>query len=174
MIFVTVGTDEHPFSRLLQEVESLVKNEIIEEEVIIQRGHTEFSSDVIKKIYSMLTFDEFVDYIKKARIVITHGGPGSIMLCLGFGKVPIVVPRQRGFREHVDDHQVKFTKFLEDRGKIIPVYHIEDLSSAIVSYERIIKEYKFNLSNFKERAKRFALKVDKICREVLHERRDKF
>ena len=36
MIFVTVGTHEQPFDRLIEHIDSLVKNNIIVEEVIMQ------------------------------------------------------------------------------------------------------------------------------------------
>jgi len=169
MIFVTIGTDEHPFPRLLREVENLVKKEVIKEEVVIQSGHTEFSSGVIKKVYSILPFDKFVEYIKNARIVITHGGPGSIMLALSSGKVPIVVPRRKEFGEHVDDHQIKFARFLEEKQKIILVYEVRNLFPAIKSYDSKAREYKKNSFIFQNKTRKFALSLDKICREVFYE-----
>ena len=46
MIFVTVGTHEQQFNRLLKKVDELVENGFINEEVIIQSG---FSTYIIKK-----------------------------------------------------------------------------------------------------------------------------
>ena len=47
------------------------------------------------------------ELVEKARIVITHGGPSSFLMVLQKGKIPIVVPRQKQFDEHVNDHQVE-------------------------------------------------------------------
>ena len=40
MIFVTVGTHEQPFNRLIQKVDELKKDGVITEDVIIQTVHT--------------------------------------------------------------------------------------------------------------------------------------
>ena len=40
MIFVTVGTHEQPFNRLIQEVDHLVETGVIKEEVFIQTGYS--------------------------------------------------------------------------------------------------------------------------------------
>ena len=39
MIFVTVGTHEQPFNRLIQKVDELKRDGIIKDEVIIQTGY---------------------------------------------------------------------------------------------------------------------------------------
>ena len=38
MIFVTVGTHEQPFNRLIQKVDELKRDGVIEDDVIIQTG----------------------------------------------------------------------------------------------------------------------------------------
>ena len=63
--------------------------------------------------------------------MITHGGVGSIIDALSFGKIPIVVPRRKDLNEHTDDHQMQITKAMEKQGLIIPVYNIDDLKNAI-------------------------------------------
>ena len=42
MIFVTVGTHEQPFNRLIKKIDELKKNGIIQEEVIIQTGFSTY------------------------------------------------------------------------------------------------------------------------------------
>jgi len=169
MIFVTVGTDEHPFVRLLEEIENLIKTGIIREDVVVQRGHTEFFSELFNEVYSFLPFDKFLNFMERANLVITHGGPGSIMIALNFGKIPIVVPRRKEFGEHVDNHQVKFAEFLGEKGKIIPVYDVRNLKEIISRYNRGIDDYRVKSENLGENAEKFALKLDKICREVTDE-----
>lgn len=139
MIFVTVGTHEQPFNRLVKKVDKLVSEGAINEKVIIQTG---FSTYIPRhcEIHKMMSFDEMQENLKKARIVITHGGPSSFIEALQFGKVPIVVPRQEKFHEHVNNHQVDFTKLIAKRmNNIIPVYDTSDLLETINNYDEIAK-----------------------------------
>ena len=78
--------------------------------------------------------------VKEARIVITHGGPSSFIMPLQIGKIPIVVPRQSKYGEHINDHQVKFCKEIEERiGNILVVNDIECLARTIEDYESIVQ-----------------------------------
>ena len=97
MIFVTVGTHEQPFNRLIECIDNLKKDGVIQEDVIIQTG------------YSTYPYQEMIKLVDEARIVITHGGPSSFIMPLQVGKTPIVVPRRYEFDEHVNDHQVSFS-----------------------------------------------------------------
>ena len=51
--------------------------------------------------------EEFLEYIKKADIVVTHGASGSIMKALNEGKKVIVVTRLEKYGEHINDHQIQ-------------------------------------------------------------------
>ncbi len=42
MILVLLGTQHNEFTRLLQEVESCIDNQIIKEQVIVQAGFTKY------------------------------------------------------------------------------------------------------------------------------------
>lgn len=139
MIFVTVGTHEQPFNRLVKKVDDLVAQGNIKEKVVIQTGFSTYNVTHCEA-HKMMSFDEMQQALKDARIVITHGGPSSFIEALQFGKIPIVVPRQEKYNEHVNDHQVDFTKLIEDRmNNIIPVYDINQLFETIENYDVIIK-----------------------------------
>lgn len=139
MIFVTVGTHEQPFNRLIKKVDELVASGDIKEKVVVQTGFSTYKPKHCEA-HKMMSFDEMQQALKDARIVITHGGPSSFIEALQFGKVPIVVPRQEKYHEHVNDHQVDFTKLIEDRmNNIIPVYDINQLFETIENYDVIIK-----------------------------------
>lgn len=139
MIFVTVGTHEQPFNRLVKKVDELVAQGEIKEKVIIQTGFSTYRPTHCHE-HKMMSFDDMQKTLKEARIVITHGGPSSFIEALQFGKIPIVVPRQEKYHEHVNDHQVDFTKLIEDRmNNIIPIYDINYLIKAIENYNEIIK-----------------------------------
>lgn len=137
MIFVTVGTHEQPFNRLVICIDKWAEEH--KEKVIVQTG---FSSYVPKncewqKFYS---YQEIVQLVKKARIVITHGGPSSFILPLQVGKIPIVVPRKYEFNEHVNNHQVSFAKNVEKRMGIIKVVEkMDDLVKIINNYDDAVR-----------------------------------
>ena len=162
MIFVTVGTHEQPFNRLVEYMDQWA--EMHDEEVIIQTG---FSTYVPKycKWQKLFPYQEMVELVDKARIVITHGGPSSFIMPLQIGKVPIVVPRNHKFREHVNDHQIDFCKKVEERQEnIIVVEDIKDLSKIIGEYDCIVKEFKKQIMNNNSK---FCKEFEKIINSIL-------
>jgi UDP-N-acetylglucosamine transferase subunit ALG13 len=56
--------------------------------------------------------------MNEARVVVTHGGAGSVLGALAAGHRPLVVPRRAAGDEAVDDHQVDFARRLERDGLI--------------------------------------------------------
>ena len=138
MIFVTVGTHEQPFNRLIECIDSLKKNSVIQEDVIIQTGYSTYEPKdcTWQKLYP---YQEMIKLVDKARIVITHGGPSSFIIPLQVGKTPIVVPRKHEFDEHVNDHQVSFAKAVAERmGTIIVVEEMSKLGETIINYDKIV------------------------------------
>ncbi|WP_283109300.1 PssE/Cps14G family polysaccharide biosynthesis glycosyltransferase [Thomasclavelia spiroformis] len=138
MIFVTVGTHEQQFNRLIKEIDRLKKEGIIQEDVLMQTGFSTYEPKYCEW-KKMLSYNEMNEMYEKADIIITHGGPASFMKALEMKKVPIVVPRQAQFDEHVNDHQVDFVKLVEDRfNNIIGVYDIADLENVIVNFNQTL------------------------------------
>lgn len=138
MIFVTVGTHEQPFDRLIQKVDELKRDGVIQEDVIIQTGFSTYEPQYCQWS-KLIPYQQMVKNVEDARIVITHGGPASFIMPLQIGKIPVVVPRQSHFGEHVNDHQVEFARNVAHRmGNIIPVFEITDLENVIVSYDQVI------------------------------------
>lgn len=166
MIFVTVGTHEQQFNRLISHVDDLKRDGYIKEEVLIQSGYSTYVPQYCKWC-SFLSCDEMEKYISKARIVITHGGPSSFIMPLRIGKVPIVVPRQKKFEEHVNDHQVKFISAVKKRsGNVIVVTEIDDLKDVILNYEKLAEEIHVDISSNNAQ---FNRRLEKIARNLLKE-----
>ena len=92
MIFVTVGTHEQPFNRLIQKVDELKKDGVITEDVIIQTGFSTYEPKYCQWS-KLIPYQQMIKNVADARIVITHGGPASFIMPLQIGKTPIVVPR---------------------------------------------------------------------------------
>lgn len=149
MIFVTVGTHEQPFNRLLKEVDNLIENGVIKDDVFAQIGY----SDYVPKHYEynkFLDYNEMQNYFNNASVVITHGGPSSFMEAIKLKKIPIVVPRQEKYGEHVNNHQLEFCNELEKRNfPIVVVGDVTRLSSVIQDSSNNDKIYKFNFNNEK-------------------------
>lgn len=85
MIFVTVGTHEQPFDRLLKKIDELKKNGIIQEKVIMQTGFSTYEPKYCEWS-KLLPYKDMVQNVADARIVITHGGPASFIMPLQVGK----------------------------------------------------------------------------------------
>lgn len=147
MIFVTVGTHEQPFNRLIEYVDNLKRDGVITEDVIMQTGFSTYEPKYCKWS-KLLSYKEMEQNVRDAHIVITHGGPASFIMPLQIGKTPIVVPRQHQFNEHVNDHQVEFAKAVSKRmGTIIPIIDIVQLQDTIRNYDQIVASMPSGLSS---------------------------
>lgn len=164
MIFVTVGTHEQSFERLVKKVDELKRDKIIDEDVIIQKGYTDYEPQYCES-YKLIGYNDMQRYLDDARIIITHGGPASFIAPLTIGKIPIVVPRQKKFNEHVNNHQKDFVEQVVARDStIIPCYDIDDLEGLIKEYDSIVENMK---ENYKSNNKLFCEKLDEEIKNIL-------
>ncbi len=169
MIFVTVGTHEQQFNRVIEEVDRLKGEGIIEDDVFIQTGFSTYEPKYCKWD-NLITFKEMDEMIKSARIIITHGGPATFIAPLRMGKIPVVIPRQIQYGEHVNNHQVEFVKELSDRkGSIIPIYNIRDLEKTLVNYDKILMTLNKNNESNNEV---FCEKFEKIVQQIMKQEGD--
>lgn len=136
MIFLTVGTTKFPFVRLLQAVDRALISSGLKENLIVQVGPNayQFHYQNIKSFLE-IPFPKMISYLSRARLVITHGGAGTIFLALKYAKnKSLVIPRSKKFNEHVDDHQIFLAKFLKKKKLIEAVFPDEDLATRIGDY----------------------------------------
>lgn len=163
MIFVTVGTHEQPFDRLVKAVDELKRDGVITENVVIQTGFCTYEPQYCQWS-KLIPYQQMVKNVADARIVITHGGPASFIMPLQMGKTPIVVPRQHQFNEHVNDHQVEFARNVAERmGTIIPVEDISKLGDVIKNYEEIVAKMGHGMSSNNEL---FCKRLEDIAKEM--------
>lgn len=121
MILVTCGTQKQQFNRLFDYVEKLP----IDEEIVMQLGHTKHVTNYLSYEFS----EQFDEDIKKADVIITHGGVGTIMQALLLQKKVIVVPRLSKYEEHVDDHQLEIANLLSQQGYIYCANNYDELEN---------------------------------------------
>ena len=144
MILVLLGTQNNSFYRLLDEIEECIKNKIITEEVIVQAGHTAYSSNNMK-ILDFISSSELDILLAKSSYVITHGGVGSIISSINKNKKVIAVPRLSKYNEHVNDHQIQIVGNFNKNGYIVGIDDVTSLPTAINKINTFIpKEYKSN------------------------------
>ena len=149
MVFVTVGTHEQQFDRLVSYMDEWAGRN--DEEVIIQTGYSRYKPQNCK-CSRLLPYDKITGLVAKARIVISHGGPSSFIIPLKAGKVPVIVPRRAEFNEHINDHQLRFCRELKKRwGDIIVVENTEELDDVIKQYEEITKNITVDYESNNER-----------------------
>jgi UDP-N-acetylglucosamine transferase subunit ALG13 len=125
VIFVTVGTHQQPFQRLIEALSALPADELV-----VQYGYAEPPPGVARSV-AFMSFPEMLEHFERADAVITHAGVGSILCAANAGHVPAVVPRLRRHGEHVDDHQLQLVDQLEHLGYVRVVTDVGDLAAVV-------------------------------------------
>ena len=144
MILITLGTQKFQFNRLLKKIDQLIKDELITDEVFAQIGYSDYIP-LNFKYSKFLDREEFVEKIKQAEIIVTHGGTGAIITGIKNDKKVIAIPRLNKYQEHVDDHQMQIVEMIEKMQLISAVYDIEDLGTEINNIKN--KKFKKYISN---------------------------
>lgn len=164
MIFVTVGTHEQQFNRLIKEIDTIKGNGILNDSIFIQTGYCDYVPMHCESS-KFLEFEEMKKKIDDARIVITHGGPSSFMNVIRVKKVPIVVPRLKLYGEHINNHQVEFIMKMNERKRtVIPVFDISELSECLENYSILSEDIKEDLNN---NTRKFSNSIKQIAFELL-------
>lgn len=130
-IFVTVGTDHHPFTRLISWVDDWAqsRSDVL---LIVQHGSSHPSRGGTN--HKLLGSDCLDEEYAAADVVISQVGPGTIADANRAGHRPIVVPRDPALGEVVDDHQVAFGDFMSARNRCVSVRSREDLVGQLEAY----------------------------------------
>jgi len=101
MIFVTVGT-QLPFDRLVRAVDEMAP--LTDEEIFAQTNGGSYIPRNIRYMNS-LSADEFDKMFRRARLVVSHAGMGTILSALTYKKPIVVMPRFAFLGEHRNEHQ---------------------------------------------------------------------
>ena len=149
MIFITLGTQNFNFSRLLKAVEAAINNGVLNEKVIAQIGNNKFESEQILCI-PFLDKETFNQYMDEAEFIISHAGTGSIITALKKVKKVLVAPRLKKYDEHIDDPQLEILGAFSKLNLIIPLKKdLSDLEDKIRNIEQYkLDSYKSNTHIF--------------------------
>ncbi|MCD6434166.1 MAG: beta-1,4-galactosyltransferase [Candidatus Diapherotrites archaeon] len=145
-VFVTLGTHPQQFNRLINEIEKLAEKNIAN--FFVQYGNSKKPKQ--RKNLNAKKFllgQEYENAFKRADVIVSHAGAGSIIAALEFKKPLIIIPRLKKFAEHTDDHQIDLAYALDKRGKAIAILNEKELEKALK------KAAKFKPSVEREREK---------------------
>ena len=114
MIFVTVGTTKYQFPRLLESIDHALTDTSNTESLIVQSGATNYHFQYPHTHQlSEVSFPKLLTLLQTCRLAIIHGGASTIFQALKYSSsLPLVVPRQPKFHEHLNDHQLIFARHL--------------------------------------------------------------
>lgn len=150
MIFVTLGTQDKSFTRLLEAIENKIKTGKITDEVIVQAGTTKYKSKYMK-IYKLLSIKKIEEYINSCDLLITHGGVGSILSDLKLHKKVIAAARLKKYDEHESDYQIEIVDEFSKLNYILKLDNFDEIDKVILkARNKKFKEYKSNNEKFVE------------------------
>lgn len=158
-IFVTLGTQKQPFTRIL----TYLENMNMKAKIVVQNGNTSFESKKMKFLH-FITREEMQKEIKKSDLIVTHGGGGSIFEALELSKKVICVPRRKKYKEHINDHQLEIVEYLAKKKYIILCETEQELEEAIHNIDKI------SLKKYEPHPDQFVKKIEKVIDEVLEMR----
>jgi UDP-N-acetylglucosamine transferase subunit ALG13 len=114
---VLVGTDVHPFTRLMDWIVRLDAMAPGRVEWTIQYGSS--PAPDLPGAAPFLDRATVEAALARADIVICHGGPATIAESRRARHRPLVVPRDPARNEHIDDHQQRFARRLARDGLVV-------------------------------------------------------
>lgn len=127
MIFVTAGiggSDE-----IVEKVDRLAIRTNEKFVVVIGKGNY-----IPKNCKWFRYIPSIVPYVKQSRVVIAHGGVGTLFECLSNGARVISVAK-----EHIGDHQTDIIDKLSKEGYLIKCKNLDDLEILIKSNKKLKK-----------------------------------
>jgi UDP-N-acetylglucosamine transferase subunit ALG13 len=162
LVLVVVGTDHHPFDRLVGWADQWAENHP-DARVVVQYGTSRPPS--VAEGFDVLPVDRLGRLFREATVAICHGGPGTIMGAREAGLKPLVVARRHDLGEHVDDHQSRFATRMGTAGTI---YLVDDQGTFNELLDQAIgggEGFRFDLEGEDPAAQsvaRFASLVDRL------------
>lgn len=129
MIFLTVGT-LFEFDRLVKAVDEYIGADLIEEEVFAQIGPGKYRPNHMNYVQT-LDKNKYDRIVQECSAMISHAGMGSISMSLNYAKPLLVMPRQKKYGEHVNNHQLHTAHKFEELGHILVAYDTDELPEKI-------------------------------------------
>lgn len=123
-VVVTLGTDHHPFGRLVEWVDRWAEAHP-DAPCVVQHGTA--PPPRFAEGHAFVDPAAIPALLARSSVAVGHAGPGTILDARRAGRLPVVVPRRHALGEVVDDHQVTFGRWMADRRQAICVENEADL-----------------------------------------------
>jgi len=128
-LVAVVGTDYHRFDRLIGWIDDWLRRQHPAPRAVVQHGRS--APPVRAEGQSLIAHSTLQELMASATVVITHGGPATIIEARRLGRRPIVVPRDPTLHEHVDGHQQRFSRWLAAQDLVTLCETERELMSAL-------------------------------------------
>lgn len=169
IVLAAVGTDTHPFDRLIDWLEEWYAGTTGQVSMVVQYGRSR--PPAIPGAVDFLEHDALQRAMARAAVVVCHGGPATILEARQHGHLPIVVPRDPKLREHVDDHQQRFVRRLAAAGMVALCESRESFTSALDLGVRQPSAYAVPVNRDRREAQAAVATVGRIVDELIAARR---
>lgn len=147
MIFVTLGTQDKSFTRMLDIIDKAIVDGIIKDKVIVQSGYTKYDSKNME-IFDYIDSGKFLEIIRSSDVLITHAGVGNIFTGLENNKKVMAIPRLSKYKEHNNDHQLDIANKFSEEGYILSFSNYEEFVDNYKKLDSFIpKKYESNTLN---------------------------
>jgi len=141
LIFVSVGTPEKPFDRLIEGVDGIA--DIVGEKILAQIGHSTYFPQRME-FFKFCPKEEMLSYIKAASIIISQAGFGIIGDSIKLQKPIILVPREIRYGEAIDK-QYELAEYLATQHEsILCVRDVSLLLEAVAKIRKVHVLYKYD------------------------------
>jgi UDP-N-acetylglucosamine transferase subunit ALG13 len=130
VIYVATGTHPVSFDRLIRVMDDFAGTTT--EKVIIQAGTSQLPIQHAEHL-TFVTWEDSLNYIKTARLVVCHGGVGTLMDAIAANTPVIIWPRLAQFGEAANDHQLEIASVLSEQKRAIMVNNAEELLASLRS-----------------------------------------
>ena len=130
LLVVTVGSDHHPFDRLIGWVDRwLAGGGRARVRAVVQFGTAARPANA--EAHDFVPHEQLMELLESADVVVMQGGPMGIVESRRSGRVPIAIPRLHRLGEVVDDHQVDFCTLLAGRAELVMAQNEAEVVAAI-------------------------------------------
>ncbi len=129
VVLFLVGTDHHPFTRLVRWADDCARNRGRSVRVMVQHGPT--APPQVAEGFALIPHAELLALVEGADVVVCHGGPATIFEVRRSGGMPVVVPRDPSLGEHVDGHQQRFARRMGEAGLVVLCEEQDTMEAAL-------------------------------------------
>jgi UDP-N-acetylglucosamine transferase subunit ALG13 len=171
-IFVTVGTHEQGFPRLLSAIAEIIVGDPRGAEWRIQTGPASMDYPEHVHVQPTCTHQQMLTNLGWADAMISQASPGNVFTALAMTAQPIVIARRHELSEHVDDHQTIFARYLSENELAMTAHDARSISACLDALraessrsrnERVMGLHQASLARTRSWVDRFASTIDELA-----------